>query len=878
MNKIAITTIVAIVVLYVCSCTPALADYNFDGWPVETRLNGTVNGGVFIDYVPWDGSRDLSLTTTMPNGTVKWAYLYTGIWGGRESYKGWVNVTFNGVADQNGLGPIHLQGEDDTNQHVWCTSHGKYWMFYNVTGLVDAGTSNTARVRKINETYGAFDGRVYGIVLIAIYEDGDNPKNIQYWINDGNDAFHYAEATWPPVAHDTGTTYFNGTVDVATVTRANLTVVHLTAYDPSCSSGMTFNDHPLNTNMLDTNTFELNTWDVSSYVTASENLVWFTRCEDTYINVPLAILTLEKSPDLIATAIKPYHYEWSEEYNCSKGEPWFNLTNYVNVTVYNNGTGNAGPFAVMLYANETQIGAESVNGLSAGAATEVKFEWKPEGEDPLSWIDTTEGAICAYTDTSKEYVLRAVVDGGDEVSEENEENNELTKEQKVVWNGFTGDEPLENSLHGNVNGGIIYTTGDGQYRGVNCYGTKYGTYYDVNYDLALPGNVTVARLYLYYTWAQPSYTTPKIGIKLKDTFGTVHTLSMEQSYNDIKGDFDAHRFVWGTYVFNITNYINKSGTYTVNITNLNDGGDSDFATDYAFAAPAMLVVYENSTMPEREYWLTEGADILLGGRRSKGGFLELSECRNTARFLGDIEVSKVKEAKLGVVAPWAGVSWEPGMTTYMYFNDVELGRGVYSGYGRAYNISTDGITMMVGADDAQIGVNVTDVTAYLNASANEAIQGDDGDCMMPSSAILLLTQEEDILDTGLPESRYPSISGIHNGSITVDTNITVSSLYTYQCPGTGGHTEFIRIWNETTGACVKGHWDGYQGDYQTISLNRTITLKKGVTYHYTIQTGSYPQIHHQKELPVDGGIVTCEKFTDANGREYDTWIPAFILY
>ena len=26
-------------------CTPALADYSFAGFPVETRVNGTVNGG-----------------------------------------------------------------------------------------------------------------------------------------------------------------------------------------------------------------------------------------------------------------------------------------------------------------------------------------------------------------------------------------------------------------------------------------------------------------------------------------------------------------------------------------------------------------------------------------------------------------------------------------------------------------------------------------------------------------------------------------------------------------------------------------------------------------------------------------------------------------
>jgi hypothetical protein len=44
------------------------------------------------------------------------------------------------------------------------------------------------------------------------------------------------------------------------------------------------------------------------------------------------------------------------------------------------------------------------------------------------------------------------------------------------------------------------------------------------------------------------------------------------------------------------------------------------------------------------------------------------------------------------------------------------------------------------------------------------------------------------------------------------------------------------------------------------------------------RTGSYPQIHHQKELAVNGGSIRCSTFTDVNGREHDDWIPAFKLY
>ncbi len=748
--KYLLASISVIAIFYVTilclMAVPVAANYNFAGWPVETRTNGTVNGGVFIGCEPWAGTETLTGNFDVPNGTVKWARLYTGIWGGTEDYEGWVNVTFNGIYNRNGLGPIHLRGVNDENPNVWCSTHGKYWLWYNVTDLVNAGAMNTATTSKINATAGGFDGRVYGIVLVVVYEGGDNPKNVQYWINDGSDALHYASATWPPIAHDSGATYFNGTVNTGMVSNANLTVVHLTAYEPGCDSCLKFNGHNLDTSMVDSNTFELNSWNVTSYIASSGNNAWFSRGEDCYVGITNAILVLEREaveqPDLMITAIKPYHYEWSAYYDIPKGDPWYNLTNYVNVTVKNNGTVAAGSFVVKLYADEKLIGNATVVGLAANTTTDVKIEWKPEGEDVLGWVDTAEGAKIAHNDTSKNYMLRAVVDEDNKVSESNEENNNLTKEQKVVWNGFASDEPLENYAHGKVKGGIIYTTGDGQYRGVDCDGTKYGTCNNVSYDLEIPGSVKLARLYIYYTWAQPPYKAPKIGVTLNTPSDAVQELNMERSYNDIKGDFSSHRFVWGTYAYNITDYVNESGRYVVNITNLNNGSDSEFATKYALAAPAILVVYENASgAPEREYWINEGADILLGGRRCKGGFLSLEECLNHATFSGSINLSEVEKATLGVASPWAGFSWEPGMTNYLYFNDFELGRNVYCGYDSQCCKTVNGMMMNVGANNAQVGVNVTDVTNYLNPSDNVVIQGDDGDCMMPSSAFLVISRK-----------------------------------------------------------------------------------------------------------------------------------------
>jgi len=139
-------------------------------------------------------------------------------------------------------------------------------------------------------------------------------------------------------------------------------------------------------------------------------------------------------------------------------------------------------------------------------------------------------------------------------------------------------------------------------------------------------------------------------------------------------------------------------------------------------------------------------------------------------------------------------------------------------------------------------------------------------------------------DTEAPANPYPSIMGTHNGTITPSHNITVSTLYTYPCAGTGGHTASIELYDENDTVIANGSWNGYIGDYHNITIhNRTgeapyVTLLKGHKYNYTIITGSYPQIIHEPSKDVTGGTITCTNFTDANGVVHYDWIPAIRLY
>ncbi len=136
---------------------------------------------------------------------------------------------------------------------------------------------------------------------------------------------------------------------------------------------------------------------------------------------------------------------------------------------------------------------------------------------------------------------------------------------------------------------------------------------------------------------------------------------------------------------------------------------------------------------------------------------------------------------------------------------------------------------------------------------------------------------ENIFDTEAPTNPYPSISGTHNGTITPNVTIEFSKLYTYPCEGTGGHTEYARIWNNS-GLDVNASWNGYVGDWHNISFSEPFTLIPNKTYNYTIRTGSYPQIHHKSELLTANGWINCTEFIDANEKIHYDWIPAIRLW
>ena len=217
------------------------------------------------------------------------------------------------------------------------------------------------------------------------------------------------------------------------------------------------------------------------------------------------------------------------------------------------------------------------------------------------------------------------------------------------------------------------------------------------------------------------------------------------------------------------------------------------------------------------------------------------------------------------------------------------------GYDLPSNVSGMSLALSNTGDVLKLmnGDTIIDMVAWENyiedwnivADTNESIQrtsSTDTDTvedwsghMTPNPWITIPVEPKKIVfDTGA--GTYPSIFGMHNGTLTPNQMISVHKLYTYPCKGTGGHTEYVKIWNLTWN--VTANWNGYRGDWHNVSFNESFTLVKDETYNYTIRTGSYPQIHHTPARPTANGWINCTEFRDANGKIYYDWIPAIKLY
>ena len=402
------------------------ASYSFDGTPHPDKLDlvahSTFKGGVYVGESYGLGFPPYKQTFDLPeNVNIKWARLYVGVWGGTERYEGWVHTTFNG----HDLGKTFLLGVNDENPHVYCSSHGSYWVYYDVTDKVVSGLNTGIADTSRGERGNKLDGRVYGIILVAIYEAENEPET-SYWVSDGNPSLHgkgWAGAV--PTINNLASVQFKGDINTANVETAHLTVAYL-AGNPGEPDYLEFNGYSVGGNDVanngdgETYGIDLKTFDVTSCIQA-DNTLLFLRGKDIngdgkidvddegelegeyYLHPVLAVLVAQHKTT--EKAVPDFSVEFTFE-NLTEGE------NTLSAVVNNYGRLYEKDVKLRVFVDNSEIYSDVVR-MDASGMRRVAIPWNAK-----------HGT----------HAIKAEVDAENAVPESNENNNVFISDAYVLRN------------------------------------------------------------------------------------------------------------------------------------------------------------------------------------------------------------------------------------------------------------------------------------------------------------------------------------------------------------------------------------------------------------------------------------------------------------
>ncbi len=206
------------------------------GCPSETKYYGTIHGGIYFEQHGWrNGPMFTTTFDNVPDGTIKIAKVYTGVWGGSPGKGGKFNITVNGVTSPTyqacdpcsaqpcaayqssrcdalnwtGNSPPNVPSGDIHDYIVGC---GVHFISYDATSLVHPG-SNTVTVRAwccSDNCTCWYSNDIYLIALLVVYENS-SMSEMTYWINEGAPYIEKDSFCDGPADHLEASFYFNGT-------------------------------------------------------------------------------------------------------------------------------------------------------------------------------------------------------------------------------------------------------------------------------------------------------------------------------------------------------------------------------------------------------------------------------------------------------------------------------------------------------------------------------------------------------------------------------------------------------------------------------------------------------------------------------------------
>ena len=414
-----------------------------------------------------------------------------------------------------------------------------------------------------------------------------------------------------------------------------------------------------------------------------------------------------------------------------------NITNVMTAYVTNSGNANAAGFNVSIeVTNATGVlNSSKATGVSvnAGATESVSLgNWTPTKVEDI-WINVT-------------------ADCDNDVPNENNETNNFANETRtaIVGScvdpggptgvkvfekecfGYRGQHPLTQAYTGGSD--VIYTVGDYMYQ-----------HTEVNFNIGAPGgdvnrvdsyiadipdsaDIKQATLYLYHDWRRfEMYGWWDWTLNFTNSTDT-YTVAETVNYTDCKGfgtDYMRER-LYGTIVYNVTDYVTGDGTYTANVT-----GDlypyPGYSTSYGqVEGMALMVVYDDGT--PMVYRIAHGHDRLAtyyqysATSRSSYNVLPANATTNAtlmnANSSGDVTYARLFTATVNGVDQTDGSAegeslkcndrpWDVGAWT----ND-----GMGSGNDYPIGFGRDDVTSWLSDDvsDETVEMQETDATDNLN--------------------------------------------------------------------------------------------------------------------------------------------------------------------
>jgi len=457
--------------------------------------------------------------------------------------------------------------------------------------------------------------------------------------------------------------------------------------------------------------------------------------------------------------------------------------------VKNIGNLPTGEFNVIVFINATNETVFEHNTtidetISLAPDEEYGFSWETPETDPPEDID---------------YDIRIVADPEGVVKELDEDNNEVSTDEPVTVYSHTNYTGGELYLYDAdwVYGGINYTIGDSKYKG------RTWDDYVVNFDDVIPENVkgkdiTLARLYLYWTWGKAysineSEDVP-VPIEVNVKFGD-RWLSEDRRYIDYPHATD-NDVAWGTYAYKIpSGDVKPDNSVIVDRSPFKDKYESDpyyYPHPFGIYGVGLLLIYEDDCGVLTNYRISEGGDVLYEGENNLGE----KDMFTTVVFEGKVEDRDMTNATLWTITPGGGND-----ETALRFNNKEW-KNVWAG---------------------NIGVDSRSVTDYLIRRDNTAeLQYISGMSMMSSGAFLFLRYPPDlnVIDLTAPAS---TVVGVHHSIDATIRNDGRSDAHDFNVTF---HIDGMKI-------VRKPHLDLPAGNSTTLHLYNWTPMMPGHVYNLT---------------------------------------------